>query len=161
MEEVGQCDGGQSIVKVCGWFVRTAEGAMRQDVGTVGEVEKPCIQRSDLRPQDGVGFGKARGSAGEVEACEEDIVRGLEAGGCCGEDVFRSEVGESGGEGEEGGDEEDGERLGDGLGDRLHRDMGGDCLDILCAVPAYELREEQGPQGEEECFEAVGMSVES
>ena len=83
----------------------------------------------------------------------------MEARGCCGEDVFGSEVGKSGKEGEEGGDEEDGEGLGDRPRDGLHRDRGGDCLDSLGAIPVYELGYEEGPYSEEEGFETVGMSV--
>lgn len=68
-------------------------------------------------------------------------------------------MGKSGNEGEDGGDEEDGERLGDRPRDCLHRDRGSDCLDLLGAIPVYELRDEKGPHSEEEGFEAVGMSV--
>ena len=74
VEEVRKGDGGESVVEVCGWLVGVAEGAIGQDVGTVGEVEKPCIQGRDLGPQNAVGLGKPRRSAGEIEAGEEDIV---------------------------------------------------------------------------------------
>lgn len=64
-------------------------------------------------------------------------------------------MGEGGNEGADGGNEEDGEGLGDRAGDWLDRGRGGDCLDLLGAIPGYELRDEEGPQGEEEGFEAV------
>lgn len=87
------------------------ERTIRQDIGTVCEVEKPCIHGSDLRPQNFVSLGKSRDPAVEIETGEQDIIGSLQARGCCGEDVFWSEVGKSGNEGEDGGDEEDGERL--------------------------------------------------
>lgn len=159
VEEVGEGDGGKGVVEVGGWFVRVAEGAVGQDVGAVGEVEEPGIQGCDLGPQDAVGVGEAGGSASEVEAGEEDIVGGLQAGGCCGEDVFWGEVWEGGDEGEDSGDEEDGERFGDGPGDWLHGDRGGDGLDGLGTIPGYEFRDEEGANSEEEGLDAVGMSV--
>ena len=84
----------------------------------------------------------------------------MEAGGCCGEDVFRGEVRQGGEEGEEGGGEEDGEGFGDRSRDWLHGDRGSDHFDLLRAIPGYEFRDEEGSQGEEEGFEAVGMSVQ-
>lgn len=85
----------------------------------------------------------------------------MEAGGGRCEDVLRGEVRMGGNEGEEGGDEEDGEGLGDGLGDWLYKDRRSDCLDLLGAIPGYELGDEERPQCEEEGFETVGMSVEA
>lgn len=81
-------------------------------------------------------------------------------GGCC-EDVLRGEVGMSGKEGEDGGDEEDGEGFGDRPGDWLYKDRRSDCLDLLGAIPGYELGDEERPEREEEGFETVGMSVEA
>ena len=160
MEEVGEGDGGEGVVEVCGRLVGVAEGTVSQDVGTVGEVKEPGVQRGDLGPQYTVSLGEAGEATGKVEAREEDIVGGLQARGCCCEDVFRGEVGKGGDEGEDGGDEKDGERLGDGPGDWLHGNRGSDCLDPLGAVPGYELRDEEGPHSEEEGFEAAGMSVQ-
>lgn len=68
-------------------------------------------------------------------------------------------MGKSGDEGEDGGEEEDGEGLGDRPGDRLHRGRRSDRLDLLGAIPGYELGDEEGPHCEEEGFEAIGMSV--
>ena len=53
---------------------------------------------------------------GEVEAGEEDVVGGLEAGERGYEDVFWGEMWQGGKEGDEARDEEDEERLGDGAG---------------------------------------------
>ena len=64
-----------------------------------------------------------------------------------------------GNEGEDGGDEEDREGLGDRSRDWLHRDRGSDRLDLLGAIPGYELGNEEGADGEEEGFEAAGISV--
>lgn len=155
VEEVREGDGREGVVEVCGWFVRVAKGAVGQDVGAVGEVEEAGVHGSDLGPEEAVGLGETRGSAGEVEAGEEDIVGGLQARGGRGEDVLRGEGRESGGEGEYGGDEEDGKGLGNGGGDGLDGDRGCDCFDVLGAVPGYELRDEEGPKGEEEGLEAV------
>lgn len=77
VEEVGEGDGREGVVEVCGWFVGVAEGAVGQDVGAVGEVEEAGVHGGDLGPEEAVGVGEARGSAGEVEAGEEDIVGGL------------------------------------------------------------------------------------
>ena len=159
VEEVGEGDGGEGVEEVGEGLVGDAKGAMRHDVGTVGEVEEPCVQGRDLGPEDAVGLGEPRGSAGEIEAREEDIVGGLQARRRQGEDVFRGEVGKRGDEGDDGGEEEDGEGLGDGPGEWLHRGGGGDRLDLLGAIPGYELRDEEGAQSEEEGFEAVGMLV--
>lgn len=85
----------------------------------------------------------------------------MEAGGCCGEDVFWGEVGKGGQEGEDGGDEEDGEGFGDGLRNWLYGDRGSDGLDLLRAIPGYKLRDEEGSEGEEEGFETVGVSAQT
>lgn len=163
VEEVRKGDRGESIVEVCGWLVGVAERTVRQDIGTVCEVEKPSVQGSDLWPQNAVSLGEPRDSAGEIEAGEEDIIGGLQARGCCGEDIFWSEIGNGGNEGEDGGEEEDGEGLGDWPRHRLHRGRGrgSDCLDFLGAIPGYEPGNEEGPHSEEEGFEAVGMSVQA
>ena len=83
----------------------------------------------------------------------------MQACGGGGEDVFRGEVGKGGDEGEDGGEEEDGEGFGDGSGDWLHGYRDSDRLDLLGAVPGYELGDEEGAQSEEDGFEAVGMLV--
>lgn len=66
-------------------------------------------------------------------------------------------MGQGGKEGDDGGDEEDGEGFGDGSRDWLHGDRGGDRLDLLSAIPGYELGDEEGSNCEEEGFETVGL----
>ena len=43
MEEVGEGEGWKSIIEVCRWVVRGADGAIGQNVGAVGEVEKAGV----------------------------------------------------------------------------------------------------------------------
>lgn len=59
VEEVGEGDGWEGVVEVCGRFVRVAEGAVGQDVGAVGEVEEAGVHGGDLGPEEAVGVGEA------------------------------------------------------------------------------------------------------
>ena len=88
-------------------FIGQAKGAVGQDLGTVLEVEASSVQAGDTVFELVVEGREGVVRSEEREAGEEDVVGGLDAGGCEGEDVFGGEVGEGGEEGEEDGDEED------------------------------------------------------
>lgn len=80
---------------------------MRQDIGSVLEVEASSIQTRDPGFELVVQACECLIRAEKSKAGEEDVCGCLDAGGGEGEDVFGGEIGEDGEEGQEGGDEED------------------------------------------------------
>lgn len=84
---------GQGVVEVSVWFVGEAEGAIRQDVRTIGEVEASGVKGSETGFEQAVGIGEGDAWAEQAKAGEQDIVGGLEARRGEGKDVFWGEEG--------------------------------------------------------------------
>lgn len=82
-------EGWQSVVVVGIWLVGDAKRAVCQDVRAIGQVEATGVQGGETGFKPLVRFSEGGTWAYQTETGKENVIRGLQPGGCDGENVFR------------------------------------------------------------------------